>query len=315
MKSLRIVFMGTPEFAVGSLEALHQSSHQVVGIVTAPDRPAGRGKKIQSSAVKLYAVQNQLEVFQPSNLKDKEFADQLKDLKADVFVVVAFRMLPKQIWSIPPMGTFNLHASLLPMYRGAAPIHWAVINGERETGVTTFFIDEKIDTGAILLQEKTTVSKTESTGSLYERLQQLGSQLVVKTINQLAEGTLTSKQQEDTKGLRKAPKLTKDNTCIDWKAHTSDIYNFIRGLSPYPGAWTTWKMKDTAHFLKIYASEFKIESHSNKLGSVAIENKQLKVWTSDGYLLIKELQLSGKKKMSTQDLLNGFQIPEGSILC
>lgn len=315
MRSLRIVFMGTPEFAVASLEALHQSTHKVVGVVTAPDRPAGRGKKIQSSAVKIYADQNQLQIFQPTNLKKEEFAKELKALKADVFVVVAFRMLPKQVWEIPSMGTFNLHASLLPMYRGAAPIHWAVINGEKETGVTTFFIDEKIDTGAILLQEKTSISKSESTGSLYIRLQKMGSQLVVNTVNQLSKGTLTSKSQGAEKGLRNAPKLTKENTCIDWKASSEEIYNFIRGLSPYPGAWTNWHINDTSHFLKIYASEFKIESHSHKVGSVTVENNQLKIWTSDGSILVKELQLSGKKKMSSQDLLNGFQVPEGSILC
>ena len=314
MKSLRIVFMGTPDFAVASLDALCNSSHQVVGVITAPDRPSGRGKKIRASAVKEYAVKRLLTLLQPDHLKEASFLANLKKLNADVFVVVAFRMLPKQVWSIPPMGTFNLHASLLPMYRGAAPIHWAVINGEKTTGVTTFFIDEKIDTGAILLQEKTSISKTESTGELYLRLQALGSKLVVKTIDQLALGTLSSHKQKESQSLPIAPKLTKENTRIDWNTTAETIYNFIRGLSPYPSAWTTLYNNEQEFFLKIHAATFELTSHHHKNGAVIIEDKQFKVWTHDGYLIIKELQLSGKKKMTAQELLNGFKIDDDSIL-
>jgi methionyl-tRNA formyltransferase len=314
MKSLRIVFMGTPDFAVASLDALYNSSHQVVGVITAPDRPAGRGKKIHASPVKEYADKQQLPLLQPTLLKEDTFLTELKNQKADIFVVVAFRMLPKQVWEIPPMGTFNLHASLLPMYRGAAPIHWAVINGEQTTGVTTFFIDEKIDTGAILLQEKTTISKTESTGELYIRLQALGSKLVVKTVDQLALGTLSSQKQKESHRLPVAPKLTKENTRIDWSASAETIFNFIRGLSPYPSAWTTLHINEQAHFLKIHASTFKLASHNYTNGTVSIEDNQFKVWTFDGYILVNELQLAGKKKMAAKDLLNGFKIAEGSIL-
>ncbi|MDG2313782.1 MAG: methionyl-tRNA formyltransferase [Flavobacteriaceae bacterium] len=314
MKSLRIVFMGTPDFAVASLDALYNSSHQVVGVITAPDRPAGRGKKIHASPVKEYADKQQLPLLQPTLLKEQTFLTELKNLKADIYVVVAFRMLPKQVWEIPPMGTFNLHASLLPMYRGAAPIHWAVINGEQTTGVTTFFIDKKIDTGAILLQEKTTISKTESTGELYIRLQALGSKLVVKTVDQLALGTLSSQKQKESHRLSVAPKLTKENTRIDWSASAETIFNFIRGLSPYPSAWTTLHINEQAYFLKIYASTFKLASHNYTNGTVGIEDNQFKVWTFDGYILVNELQLAGKKKMAAKDLLNGFKIAEGSIL-
>ena len=237
MKKLRIVFMGTPAFAVESLNQLIASDHQVVGVITAPDRPAGRGRKLQQSAVKQFAQEATIPVLQPTNLKDDIFIADLKALEGDLFVVVAFRMLPEIVWRLPKYGTFNLHASLLPQYRGAAPINWAIIHGETETGVTTFFIDEKIDTGAVIFQEKIMIDATDTAGSLHDKLMVLGSALILRTVDAIAQGAVTTTVQPKTENLKTAYKLNNENTKIDWEASPTTIVNRIRGLNPYPGAW------------------------------------------------------------------------------
>lgn len=235
--NFKIVFMGTPDFAVASLNALVQNGFEIAAVVTAPDRPAGRGQKLKVSAVKEYALNHGLLILQPQSLKDPEFISSLNSLNADLQIVVAFRMLPKEVWSLPKLGTFNLHASLLPDYRGAAPINWAIINGEKETGVTTFFIDEEIDTGNIILQEKITIESSETAGQLHDRLMKLGAQLVVHTAKAISEGNLTTISQKDVKSVKMAPKLFRETCKLDWNRAAQEIYNKIRGLSPYPAAW------------------------------------------------------------------------------
>tara|TARA_B100001146_G_scaffold225252_1_gene248840 strand:- start:26709 stop:27659 length:951 start_codon:yes stop_codon:yes gene_type:complete len=304
--SLRIVFMGTPEFAVASLEKLVSSSHKVVGVITAPDRPAGRGRKLRSSAVKTYAVSQNIPVLQPTNLKDESFLLALENLKADVQVVVAFRMLPKVVWAMPPKGTFNLHASLLPQYRGAAPINWAVINKEKKSGVTTFFIDEKIDTGAIIASEEVILEEKETAGSLHDRLMDLGAQLVLETVRMISEGTITAIEQAPAEPLQKAPKLTTENTKIDWTCSGADIEAFIRGLSPYPSAWTTLYQNEERLTMKIYQARFVAGDATDSVKKVFSDKKSLYITVKDGTLFIEELQLPGKRKMRVQDLLNGF---------
>lgn len=312
-KALRVVFMGTPEFAVASLDAIMQSRHEVVGVVTVADKPAGRGKKLRPSAVKQYAVEHQLPVLQPLKLKDPDFLAQLKNFRADVFVVVAFRMLPEAVWNMPPMGTFNLHASLLPQYRGAAPINHAIINGEKESGVTTFFLDKEIDTGRIIFQERCEITETDDAGSLHDKLMELGAGLVVKTLNALAEGNIKTIEQTALaqNELKPAPKIFKEDCRINFKQDAKACYNFIRGLSPYPGAFTHLVSPDGEGFLlKIFKTEI-IDTDSTNDGSLQTDSKKyLRIACKNGWLDIKELQLQGKKRMETEALLRGFKIDE-----
>ena len=311
MTDLRIVFMGTPDFAVASLKLILENNFKVVGVITAPDKPAGRGRKLNQSAVKEYALEHGLRVLQPTNLKDTSFIEDLKSLNANLQVVVAFRMLPKIVWEMPKFGTFNLHASLLPEYRGAAPINWAIINGEKKTGVTTFFIDEKIDTGEIILQKETKIGKTETAGELHDRLMILGGKLVVKTIKQIQENYIKTTRQPDIKE-KEAPKLFKDNCKIDWNDSRKNINNKIRGLSPYPAAWTVLVNDNNEVEIKIYKARKLKESHKFKIGSVISSKKELKIAVKKGYIIIDELQLAGKRKMKTQDLLNGYKFTENA---
>lgn len=313
-KSLRIVFMGTPEFAVESLRAIHQSQHEVVGVVTVADKPAGRGKKLRASAVKEYALSENLAVLQPEKLRDPDFLSQLESLKADVFVVVAFRMLPKAVWAMPPQGTFNLHASLLPQYRGAAPINWAVINGERESGVTTFLIDEKIDTGRIMFQEKCAIGDEENAGDLHDRLMQMGSALVVRTLDAMAQNDIPMLEQDSLsqgKELKAAPKIFSQDCQISWDRPAKEIHNLIRGLSPYPAAYTfLHEQGKEKRKVKLFQSAV----HSSKKmglapGELYLDSDSLwYIQASDAMLKIEELQLEGKKKMKIRDFLNGFRL-------
>ena len=269
--------MGTPEFAVAGLEALLENNYNIVGVITAPDRPAGRGQKLKKSAVKQFAEQKELTILQPTNLKDPIFLEQLKELKANL-QVVAFRMLPKVVWQMPEYGTFNLHASLLPQYRGAAPINWAIINGEKETGVTTFFIDEKIDTGAIILQEKITIQEDENAGSLHDRLMVLGATLIKNTVQLIADKTPEITIQKEATALKSAPKIFKDTCQIDWEEDMGSVYNKIRGLSPYPAAWTTLYNGEQSITLKIFKTKKHSNEHKHKVGKVIMEEKKMKIF-------------------------------------
>lgn len=307
MKPLNIVFFGTPEFAKTSLEAIQNSTHKIAGVVTVPDKASGRGQKIHQSPVKVFAEQQQLPVFQPEKLRDPEFLQQMKSLNADVFVVVAFRMMPKVLFEIPALGTFNLHASLLPDYRGAAPINYAVINGEETTGLTTFFINEKIDEGNILLQEKVSVFPDENAGSLHDRMMEVGAALVVKTLDGLSEDTLTPKPQPEVEQPKNAFKIFKEDTKINWDQETDRVYNFIRGMSPYPCAFTTLKIGEEEKQLKIYSGRKELFSHSHAPATVEVDKSTFKIYTQDGIYYPAEVQLEGKKRMLTKDFLNGFQ--------
>lgn len=307
MKALKVVFFGTPEFAKSCLEAIHQSAHEVVGVVTVADKASGRGQKLNQSAVKLFAVENDLTVFQPEKLRNPEFLEDVQKLNADVFVVVAFRMMPKILFEMPRLGTFNLHASLLPDYRGAAPINYAVINGEKKTGATTFFINEKIDEGNILLQEELEISPTENAGSLHDRLMELGAKLVVKTLNGLAENSIQEKPQPEVEHPKNAFKIFKEDTKINWDQNSENVHNFIRGMSPYPCAFTSLKIGEDGKTLKIYEGKFEVSTHEKDAGTLEIDKHQFKIYTKDGFYLPEELQLEGKKRMSVKDFLNGFQ--------
>lgn len=313
MKKLRIVFMGTPEFAVGILKEILENQYEVVGVITAPDKPAGRGQKVKESAVKSFAVQHSLNVLQPINLKDEEFLSELKSLNANLHVVVAFRMLPEAVWKMPEFGTFNLHASLLPEYRGAAPINWAIINGDSKTGVTTFFIDDKIDTGAIIASAETTITDDETAGQLHDKLMDLGSKLVVETLSKIENGTATTTLQTDAPALKPAPKLTKENSRIDWSRSGKAIYNQIRGLSPYPAAWTDFVDGDKEWNVKIYEAKFRQQQHDLPIGKIAATKKSLEVAVADGFITIDSLQFPGKKKMQTAELLNGMSFSDQAI--
>lgn len=306
-RPLNIVFFGTPDFAVFCLEALLHRKDQIVGVVTSPDRPAGRGKKLRSSAVKQFAQTKKLPLFQPNNLKDSDFVDHLNTLEIDLAVVVAFRMLPKAVWSIPTLGTFNLHASLLPQYRGAAPINWALVNGEKETGVTTFFIDEAIDTGAILLQRKIRINPGETAGSLHDRLAKLGSELIGDTIDGLQQKQIVAQPQNTLIPLQKAPKLTKENTRINWALSLEKLEYFVNGMNPYPGAWTVLEQDQQQMPLKLFIIRVVYESHSCTIGSLEVRNKQIRIAHQQGWVVCDSLQLPNKKRLSAADLLNGFQ--------
>ena len=300
--------MGTPDFAVATLATLVENDHTVVGVITAPDRPAGRGRKLQESAVKKYAVEKGLTILQPTNLKNEEFLSELEALNANLQIVVAFRMLPKAVWKMPELGTFNLHASLLPSYRGAAPINWAIINGETETGVTTFFIDDKIDTGEIILQERIPIEPDDTAGALHDKLMKVGANLVLNTVQQIGEGNVQTQKQPDTKELKSAYKIFKDTCEIDWKKPINDIYNHIRGLSPYPASWTTLTNGDESIFLKIYEASREVDKHELQPGTIVFDKTELKVAVDGGYIKLLEIQLPGKRKMKTSDVLNGLKL-------
>lgn len=310
-KELHIVFMGTPDFAVESLRALIENDYNVVGVITAPDKPAGRGYKFQPSAVKKYALSAGLPVLQPENLKNEIFLNKLKRLQADIQVVVAFRMLPEVVWSMPPMGTFNLHASLLPQYRGAAPINWVLINGEKETGVTTFFLKHEIDTGEIIFQEKAPIGENDNAETLHDHLMMLGARLVLKTIDAVITGTVSSLPQseliKEEKELKPAPKIYKETCRINWNRPVREIHNFIRGLSPYPAAWTEFKVDGEKMNFKIFTTKASPETHQLLPGEIVTDNKTtLRVAAQDGFIDILDIQLSGKRRMKTRDFLNGF---------
>lgn len=312
-RDIRIVFMGTPEFAVTILKGILEKGYKVVGVITAPDKAAGRGRKLHQSAVKKFALSKNLKILQPTNLKDEVFLKELKDLNANLQVVVAFRMLPKKVWNMPKYGTFNLHASLLPEYRGAAPINWAIINGEEKTGVTTFFIDDKIDTGEIILQKETRINPNETAGELHDKLMYLGSNLVNKTIDLIKkDNVITAPQQK--KEYKPAPKLFKENCKINWDDSLDNIYNKIRGLSPYPLAWTTIYNKDTTIEMKIYKTGKEQENHKYKTGQIVTNKKEMKVAVKDGFILIKELKIAGKRKMDVISFLNGFKFDAASFV-
>ncbi len=306
---LRIIFMGTPEFAVASLAALVEAGANIVAVITAPDKPGGRGMQLQQSDVKKYALSQNILVLQPEKLKNENFIVSLKELKADLQVVVAFRMLPEIVWNMPPMGTINLHGSLLPKYRGAAPIHWAVINGEKETGVTTFKLQHAIDTGDILLQESFPIAEDDNTGIVHDKMKDLGAKVLLATVKGLAEGTIAEKPQEDILDsgevtVTHAPKLQKDSCNIDWTEPCSSIYNFIRGLSPFPTAYTSLEGKQ----LKIFAATKEETAHDKEAGTVILENKStLKFACSDGFIIPNMVQLEGKKRMAVEDFLRGWK--------
>lgn len=311
MRDLRIVFMGTPDFAVAILQHLVENNYTIAGVITAPDKPAGRGRKLNESAVKKYATSQNLNILQPTNLKNEDFLQELKALNANLQIVVAFRMLPKVVWQMPEFGTFNLHASLLPEYRGAAPIHWSIINGETKTGVTTFFIDDKIDTGEIILQEEITVEETETVGTLHDKLMYLGASLVSKTVDYISKGEINTTKQPNLEE-KSAPKLNPENTKIDWTDSLDNIYNKIRGLNPFPAAWSTIKNDDEEISAKIYAIKKEKENHNYSFGKIIATKKELKVAVNKGYIIIEEIKLSGKKKMDSKSLLNGYSFSSDS---
>lgn len=306
MKDFRIIFMGTPEFAVPSLEILINNNYPVIAVVTAPDKPKGRGQKVATSPVKDFAVAHNIPVLQPTNLKAEDFIEALKSYQANLQIVVAFRMLPEIVWNMPVLGTFNLHASLLPQYRGAAPINWVIINGEEETGVTTFFLKHEIDTGNIIFQEKEVIEKNDTAGTLYERLMHKGAHLVLKTVQAIEKGDYPQMKQNLSENIKLAPKIFKEDCKINWDQPTHEIFNFIRGVSPYPAAWTT--VQDQA--CKIYKV-----AHTDKIanflypGEYKTDNKSfLHFRTADGMLAVEELQLQGKKRMKVEDFLRGNKL-------
>ena len=306
MEKLRIVFMGTPEFAVGILDTIIKNNYEVVGVITAADKPAGRGQKLKYSAVKEYALSDNLPLMQPLNLKDESFLAELKTLNANLQIVVAFRMLPKVVWEMPSLGTFNLHASLLPNYRGAAPINWAIINGETKTGVTTFFIDDKIDTGAMILSSEITIDENENAGNLHDRLMELGSKTVIDTLEMIEKGNVSTVIQKDTADIKTAYKLNKENCKIDWTKSAQEINNLIRGLSPYPAAWCFFGDKNEEWNVKIYDGTIISEEHNYDVGSLICSKKEMKIAVKNGFIQILNLQFPGKKKMNTPELLNGI---------
>ena len=314
MRDLRIVFMGTPDFAVATLTALVQEGYRIVGVITAPDRPAGRGRKLRPSAVKQFALEKGLTLLQPTNLKNEEFLNELRSLQANLQVVVAFRMLPKQVWAMPEYGTFNLHASLLPDYRGAAPINWAIINGDSKTGATTFFIDDKIDTGEIILQESTPIDPDDSAGTLHDRLMLLGAQLVLKTVGLIREDKVETTPQDPSKAMRPARKIFTETCRINWEIPLQENHNLIRGLSPYPVAWSNFINGSEEGRMKIYKTGIERVVHDIAIGQLVLEERTLKVAVKGGYLLLHEIQLPGKRKMATKDLLNGYGIEKNARL-
>ncbi len=313
MEKLKIVFMGTPDFAVGILDTIYQKNYEIVGVITAPDKPAGRGQKVSTSAVKEYALEKNLRLLQPTNLKSEDFLAELKSLEANLQVVVAFRMLPEVVWKMPKLGTFNIHASLLPEYRGAAPINWAIINGENKTGVTSFFIDDKIDTGAMILSKATEIGANETAGELHDRLMHLGSETVLETLELIEAGKATTTLQENNPDVKTAYKLNKENCKIDWSQSGQTIFNLIRGLSPYPATWTFIKDGENEWNVKIYLASFEEKTHSDAIGKITTTKKEIFISTKDGILKIESLQFPGKKRMLAHELLNGISFSENAI--
>ena len=317
-KDLRIVFMGTPDFAVESLRGLVENGYNIVGVITMPDKPSGRGHKIQYSAVKRYALEQALPLLQPEKLKDEEFLNALRACNADLQIVVAFRMLPEVVWNMPRLGTFNLHGSLLPQYRGAAPINWAIINGDKETGVTTFFLTHEIDTGKIILKEKVGIGEDDNAGKIHDELMQVGAALVQKTVDLILEDNVNTVAQEqlfaDESELRPAPKIFKDTCRIDWAKPAKEIHNLIRGLSPYPTAWTELYMEEKEpQMVKIYASEAILTENHLPAGSIRSDNKSyLHIACTGGYICIKEIQFAGKRAMRIDEVLRGYKFDEGA---
>jgi len=305
-RELRIVFMGTPDFAVSILKTLVEQNYNIVGVITAADKPAGRGRQLNESAVKKYATSQNLNILQPTNLKSEAFIETLKALKANLQIVVAFRMLPKIVWQLPEYGTFNLHASLLPNYRGAAPIHWAIINGETQTGVSTFFIDEKIDTGAMILQETQEIGPKETVGELHDKLMHLGSGLVVKTVDLIAEGPVKTIPQPEDIEVKTAYKLNKENCFIDWKDSLDHIYNKVRGLNPFPTAWCLLENNGVPLNVKVYTVAKEEIQHDFPIGHIHTTKHEVKVAVNKGFIILQEIKLPGKRKMDIKSLLNGY---------
>jgi len=306
MTSKKIVFMGTPDFAVASVKKLMQSDIEVAAVITAPDRPAGRGQKLQQSAVKKYALSNDIKVLQPEKLKANDFLEELRAINADLFVVVAFRMLPDVVWQMPKLGTINLHGSLLPKYRGAAPINWAVINGDTHTGVTTFFIEKQIDTGKIIDSARIKIEKTDTAGSIHDKLMDVGADLLSKTVEKIFEGTATRKAQPDELATH-APKIFKPDCKIEWANDTISIFNKIRGLSPYPTAYCIIKNNETTKTIKLFKVDYDLDTKNN-VGELKVKDDLIYIGTNNGWIIIHELQLEGKKRMKSQDFTKGFDI-------
>lgn len=309
-KELRIVYLGTPEFAVTPLRQLVEGGYNVVGVVTTPDRPAGRGQRMRESDVKRYALKAELPIMQPENLTAPQFLAQLEALEADLGIVVAFRMLPKVVWAAPRLGTFNLHASLLPQYRGAAPINWAVINGEKSSGVTTFMLDSQIDTGDILFQTEVEITNEETAGTLHDKLMYSGADLVLHTVEEIAAGRAkTVKQPSDESGLKPAPKIFREDCKVEWGADCTTIHNLIRGLSPYPAAWSNMVSQDgeQSDSVRLFLSRKVSAEHSLKHGTIVVEGEEMRVACADGYIAVDELQMEGKRRMATPDFLRGFR--------
>lgn len=313
-EELRIVYMGTPDFAVESLRCLVEGGYNVVGVVTMPDKAIGRHQnELQPSPVKKYAVEQGLKVLQPEKLKAPEFIQELQSLQADLQIVVAFRMLPEVVWNMPRFGTFNLHASLLPQYRGAAPINWAIINGDTETGITTFFLEHEIDTGNIIQRVSVPILDTDNAEDVHDKLMVLGGRLVIETVNNIIAGKVEStpqKELQSSEELRPAPKIFKETCRINWEKGVKGCYDFVRGLSPYPAAWTELHNNDKTLTLKIYKTHKEIASPTESIGTLVVNQNTLKVALEDGYLYIDELQLAGKKRMKTEDFLRGFRLAE-----
>jgi len=308
MKPLRIIYMGTPAFALSPLQKILESKHKVAAVITAPDRKSGRGKQLTASPIKVFSQEQGLPVLQPPNLKDPALISQLRELAPDVMVVVAFRMLPKVVWSIPTKGTFNVHASLLPKYRGAAPIHWAIINGEKETGVTTFFINEQIDTGEIIAQKSLRIHLEENTGQLSNRLEKLGAELALETLDLIASNQVKSSPQPQNEPESMAPKLTRNNTQIHWDQDGELVERQIRGLQPFPCAWTTLHNNGQAMYCKIHDVTFIEKNQHLQSGEISVENQQIMVAVPNGNIHVKRLQLPNKKPMSDKEFLNGYSI-------
>ena len=304
---MNIIFMGTPEFAVECLDNLVKSNHNIIAVITSEDKPAGRGQKIKISEIKKYSIKNKLKILQPRNLKDYDFLNEIKLLKPDIFIVVAFRMLPKILWKIPQKGTINLHASLLPNLRGAAPIHWAIINGLKETGVSTFYIDENIDCGQVIEQKKVSILENENTGELYNRLKKIGALTILSTLEKIDTKGFKSIKQIESKENLKAPKLNRENTKIDWCKNSNEVHNFIRGLNPYPSAWTS--INENKKILKIYKSRKYSSSVKAKYkpGTIIMNKNTLLISTGSGLIEVLELKMEGKKMMNNIEFNNGFK--------
>jgi len=312
---MRIVFMGTPDFAVESLKILVENKYEIVGVITMPDKPAGRGHKVQFSPVKQYALDHNLKLLQPEKLKDEAFLEELRSLNADLQIVVAFRMLPEVVWNMPKFGTFNLHASLLPQYRGAAPINWAIINGDKETGATTFFLTHEIDTGKIILQEKIQISETDNAGTVHDRLMEMGANLVKQTVDLLIAGKTDAIDQSQFLhpeiALKTAPKIFKETCAINFSQSVEEVYNFVRGMSPYPTAWAEIQFPGQIekNILKVFETEKEYCSHNETLGNLVTDGKKFaKIAVFDGFIHLKSVQVAGKKRMDIGELLRGMRI-------